>query len=222
MQTITAARPCRSFTSFHIYGYDLIRAALQAVKWALTMSIILTLISHASTRAVRDAAFPMDEPLDPQGRAKAAALAADRRRVDVALTSPALRTRQTAEALQLDATVDPALRDIDLGRWAGLVLSEIQGTEPDAVADWISKTDAAPHGGESVVDVLERIAPWLSSLSRGAKHVVAVTHPAVIRAAVILAIDAKPASFWRIDVAPLCRVRLSGNGFRWNLQSIGS
>jgi broad specificity phosphatase PhoE len=186
------------------------------------MSIILTLISHASTRAVRDAAFPMDEPLDPQGRAKAAALAADRRRIDVALTSPALRARQTAEALQLDATVDPALRDIDLGRWAGLVLSDIQGTEPDAVADWISKTDAAPHGGESVADVLERIAPWLGSLSRGAKHVVAVTHPAVIRAAVILAIDAKPASFWRIDVAPLCRVRLSGNGFRWNLQSIGS
>ena len=79
------------------------------------MSVMLTLISHASTRAVRDVAFPMDEPLDPQGRAQAAALAGEIRRVDAAWTSPALRARQTADALTLSATIEPALRDIDYG-----------------------------------------------------------------------------------------------------------
>jgi hypothetical protein len=41
------------------------------------MSVILTLLSSAPTRAVREVTFPTDEPLDPRGRAKAGALAGD-------------------------------------------------------------------------------------------------------------------------------------------------
>jgi broad specificity phosphatase PhoE len=66
---------------------------------------------------------------------------------------------------------------------------------------------------------------WTSEVGshRGAdSHVVAVTHPAVIRAAIILALDAKPLSFWRIDIPPLYRVRLRGNSGRWTLLSIGA
>jgi broad specificity phosphatase PhoE len=184
------------------------------------MSVRLTLICHGPTSAARDVAFPLDEPLDAAGHAKAAALAADLRGVDVAWTSPALRARQTAAALGLDAAIDPVLRDIDLGRWAGRSFSEVAIAEPEAIASWTSQTDVAPHGGESVVDLLVRIAPWLDTLRRDERRIVAVTHPAVIRAAVILAIDAGAGSFWHIDVAPLCRVRLSGNGPRWTLQSI--
>jgi broad specificity phosphatase PhoE len=50
---------------------------------------------------------------------------------------------------------------------------------------------------------------------------VAVTHPAVIRAAIVVAIEAKPVSFWRIDIAPLSIVDLGSNGSRWTLKSIG-
>jgi broad specificity phosphatase PhoE len=199
-----------------------IRTASQAVKRALVMSVVLTMISHGPTSALREAAFAADEPLDPKGHTSAAALSAGLRRVDIALTGPELRTRQTAEALQLDAVVDPMLRDIDLGRWAGCTLAQVQATESKAVADWIGRPEAAPHGGESVVALLGRIAPWLRALNEHESHVVAVTHPAVIRAALIVAIDARPGSFWRIDVGPLCRVRLSGDGLRWNLQAIGS
>jgi len=184
------------------------------------MSVRLTLICHGSTSAVRDVVFPLDEPLDAPGCAKAAALVADLGGVDVAWTSPALRARQTAAALGLDALIDPLLRDIDLGRWVGRSFSEVATAEPDSVAAWTSQPDVAPHGGESVVDLLKRIAPWLDTLRRDERRMVAVTHPAVIRAAVILAIDAGPGSFWHIDVAPLCRVRLSGNGPRWTLQSM--
>jgi broad specificity phosphatase PhoE len=184
------------------------------------MSVRLTLISHASTSAVREVFFPADEPIDSQGHAKAEALAGKLRRIDAAWTSPALRARQTATALQLEATVDPALKDIDLGRWIGRSFADVQETEPKEIAAWTSRSDAAPHGGESVVALLERIAGWLDALKRHDVRIVAVTHPAVIRAAVVLAIDAKPISFWRIDIAPLCRVILQGNINNWTLRSI--
>ena len=184
------------------------------------MSVRLTLICHASTSAVREVAFPADEPIDSQGQAKAVALAGTLRRIDAAWTSPALRARQTAAALQLEAMVNPALRDVDLGRWAGRSFTDVQEAEPDGIAAWISQSDAAPHGGESVIALLERIACWLDALKREDGRVVAVTHPAVIRAAIVLAIDAKPMSFWRIDIAPLCRVILQGNISNWTLRSI--
>lgn len=186
------------------------------------MSVVLTLICHASTLAVRNAFFPMDEPLDPQGRAKASALAADMRRVDAGWTSPALRARQTANALGLNATIEPALRDIDFGAWSGRSLTEIEATDPAAVASWTNDCSAAPHGGESILDLLHRVAPWFDTVGKAAGRVAAVTHPAVIRTAIILALDSKPDSFWRIDVAPLCRVCLRGNSGRWTLLSIGA
>jgi broad specificity phosphatase PhoE len=181
----------------------------------------LTLVCHASTSAVRTAAFPLDEPLDPQGQAKAAALAGALRGVDATLTSPALRARQTAAALLLDATVDPALRDIDVGRWTGRSFADVEGAEPEAVAAWASRPDTAPHGGESVVDLLARVAPWLAARGGQTGRIVAVTHQAVIRAAIVVAIDARPPAFWRIDIAPLCRVILAGDdGIRWTLRAI--
>ena len=149
-------------------------------------------------------------------------LAAGMRRVDAAWTSPALRARQTAAALGLDATVDGALRDIDFGAWSGRSLADIETAAPGAVAVWTTDCSAAPHGGESIIDLLHRMAPWFDRVARTEGRVVAVTHPAVIRAAIILALDAKPVSFWRIDIPPLCRVRLRGNAGRWTLLSIGA
>jgi broad specificity phosphatase PhoE len=184
------------------------------------MGLRLTLICHASTSAVRRAAFPADEPIDAQGEANALALAGQLGRVDAAWTSPALRARQTAVALQLAVAVDPRLRDLDLGRWAGRDYADVQDSEPDAVAAWTSQSAGAPHGGESVIALIDRVGKWLDALKRQDRRVVAVTHPAVIRAAIVCGIDAKPLSFWRIDVAPLCRVSLWSNAGNWTLRSM--
>jgi broad specificity phosphatase PhoE len=184
------------------------------------MGVILTLICHAPTSATRAAAFPADEPIDPQGRAKALALAGKLRRFDSARTSPMQRAVQTAAALGLEATVDPALRDLDVGRWVGRSFADLQDAEPDGIAAWTGQSNAAPHGGESVMDLLEQIGCWLATLQRQDGRIVAVTHPAVIRAAVVLGIDATPMSFWRIDIAPLCRVSLRGNATHWTLRAI--
>lgn len=180
--------------------------------------IRLTFVCNASTAAIRRAAFPLDEPLDPFGIAEANALALSR--PDRAFTSPALRARQTAELLRLDATPDAALRDLDYGRWAGKTMAEIDAAEHDAVAAWLGDPRAAPHGGESVAALFDRVRGFLGGLGEGTT--VAVTHAPVMRAAVALALDAPLSSFWKIDIAPLGRVGLNGERNRWRLRSISA
>ena len=184
------------------------------------MSLRLTLIAHAATDATRRAAFPVDEGLEPQGAGTANALATKLGRVDVTWVGPSLRTRQTAAALGLTASVDPALRDIDLGAWAGRSVSEIVAMDAEGLARWTTDPDAAPHGGEAVSKVLRRVALWLGAMQHVQGRVVAVTHAAVIRAAVIVILDASPRSFWRIDVEPLCFVRLQAHANRWTLRFV--
>ena len=182
----------------------------------------LTLVSHGMTVAMASGRFPTDEPLSTVGR----------RQVDVsidlgigskpgepgytALTAPEKRTRQTAELLGLRATVEPRLADLDCGRWRGDVLG---GIRPADLAVWLTDPARAPHGGESVVDLVDRVAGWLDSLTASRSRIVAVTHPAVIRAAILTALDAPPKSFWRIDIAPVSRTIMHFRGHAWTLRT---
>jgi len=185
------------------------------------MTARLILICHASTNAVRRAAFAADEPLDKYGWAEAAAFAGSLPRADRCLASPELRTRQTAEALGLKADIEPLLRDCDYGKWRGRAFDDVQKKEPDAVAAWLRDPAATPHNGESLLALIQRVAIWFTG--EEARHIqsIVVTHAAIIRAAIVHAIEATPQSFWRIDVAPLSCTRLSGNDGRWNLVSAG-
>ena len=183
------------------------------------MTARLILICHAATAATRAGGFPLDEPLEPKGAALARA-ATRLSRVDRAFVSPALRARQTAELLRLEAAIDPNLRDCDYGRWSGRSLAEIEADEPQALAEWLTNPDAQPHGGESLTDLLARASAWLEARKHDEGRLAAITHPSVIRAAVVVVLGAAAAAFWRIDIAPLSRVTLSGHEGRWNLRSI--
>jgi broad specificity phosphatase PhoE len=199
----------------------------------------LTLISHASTAALRRASFPLDEPLDDGGIAQAAARAARPLRAHRFVCGPERRTTQTAQALTIEALAVDArpsvavdLRDIDLGRWAGRTVADVSVQEPSAVQAWLSDPTAAPHGGESVIGLLTRVDSWLNGLPGPGddpervqrlgwiERVVAVSHPAVLRAAIVVAIQATPDSFWRVDVPPLTAVTLQHNGSGWTLRSL--
>jgi broad specificity phosphatase PhoE len=180
------------------------------------MTAVVTLICHASTVAVREAAFPADEPLDDRGRARAAKLAGDLPSANRWLTSPELRTRQTADALQLNAEVQPQLRDCDYGRWSGSTFDDVCAREPEAAAAWLSDPAAVPHGGESILSVMGRVAGWLAAEQTQHRRSIIVTHATIIRSAIVHAIAAPPQSFWRIDIAPLSITRLSGSNGRWN------
>lgn len=185
------------------------------------MTARLILICHGPTAATRGSRFPADEPLDARGKTDAAALAGLLPKAGRRLTAPELRARQTAEALGLEAAVEPALRDCDTGAWRGRSLKDVAADEPEAVAAWLRDPAATPHGGESILAVMQRIAGWLAGEQAHARTSIVVAHAAVIRSAIVCALGAPPQSFWRIDIAPLSVSRLSGDGGRWNVSSAG-
>ncbi|MEO3922383.1 histidine phosphatase family protein [Micromonosporaceae bacterium B7E4] len=186
----------------------------------------LHLVAHAQTAALRRAVFGGgDDSLDPAGLAAARALARTGPglrgpfgRIDACLSTPAEAGRQTAYALGLRPTAVPALADCDYGRWTGLPLAEVGAREPDALRDWLGTPDAAPHGGESVEALLDRVDRWLTGQRDRGGRIVAVTHPVVVRAALVRALRLPGATFWRLDVAPLAVVRLTGRGPGWRLR----
>jgi len=177
-------------------------------------------VSHGSTPATRRTRFPRDESLEENTPAAVAELAArlglppDRH----TLCGPQRRCRQTALGLGLTPADDPRLGDWDLGAWAGQTLDDVAARSPVDVQAWITRPDAAPHGGETLTALLKRVAAWLDEAPPARPHrCVAVTHPAVVRAAVVHALQAPAHSFWRIDVAPLAVVEVRGRPGRWSL-----
>ncbi|MFH9420055.1 histidine phosphatase family protein [Streptomyces sp. NPDC017529] len=188
------------------------------------MTTRVTLLSPSFDEALRTVRFPADEPLTPDGlrraravRAAAAALPADR-----ALASPSARCRETAEALGLRAVPDAGAAGCAMGRWRGLALEDVLAAEPAAVAAWLSDADSAPHGGETLAQLLGRVADWLAGLAAEGGRVVAVVEPDVVRASVACALGAPPSSFWRVDVPPLAVTVLSGRDGRWNVRMAGN
>jgi broad specificity phosphatase PhoE len=180
----------------------------------------LTLISHAPTAATRLSAFPADESLEEPTLAKLTTLNWQPPRAHQILTAPELRTQQTAKALNLIATPTNELRDIAYGIWQGRSLADVHTEDPEAITQWLNDPISTPHKGESITTLITRVQSWLTTLTvEDANHTVAITHPAVIRAAILHTLDAPPQSFWRIDIAPLTLTDLRHNGRTWTLRS---
>ncbi|MFD7071371.1 histidine phosphatase family protein [Streptomyces sp. NPDC059913] len=194
------------------------------------MTVRVMLISPALNAALREARFDGDAPLDAAGARRARAAAPGVPDAGRRLHGPSVRCAGTAEALGLRAVPEPAVRGWDLGRWSGLRLDEVGAAEPAAVSAWLADPSAAPHGGESLLELCSRTGRWLDSLGSssgsgsgsdgraGEGRVLAVVEPSVVRAAVVAALALPPESFWRLDVAPLTLTALSGRSGRWNLR----
>ena len=181
----------------------------------------LTMIASGATLAARKGRFPGDEALEPLALERAGALAASLRRADRAWTSPALAARQTAEALGLDARVEPLLAEQDFARWAGKSFEEVQAGDPEGMAAWLSDPDAAPHGGESLAAVARRGAALMQRLVGESGHTIAVTHAVPIRAAMVHVLGAPLSSVWKIDIEPLSLTEFRSDGRRWVLHASG-
>jgi broad specificity phosphatase PhoE len=180
----------------------------------------LTLISHATTEAQRRAAFPLNEPLGDHEMGKISAYGWNAPHAQRTLSAPELRAQQTCQALGLSADVDSDLRDRDYGAWGGFALNDVASSKPEEVQLWLTDPEASPHGGESIVNLIDRVGLWLEK-QRVAGHTLVITHPAVIRAAIVCVLEASPSTFWRIDIAPLSISDLRWNERVWTLRSSG-
>lgn len=182
----------------------------------MTQIVRLTLVSHAMTDAMAAGRFPADEPLNTAGCRQIDAVGtlnvgADTRQ----FSGPERRGRQTAQLLGLQASTEPQLADLDCGSWRGQTLGTV---DPTDLRRWLTEPTSAPHGGESVADLIDRVSGWLDSSAATTLPTVAVTHPAVIRAAILAALDIPAKSFWRIDIAPLSRTVMHFRNDRWTLR----
>jgi XTP/dITP diphosphohydrolase len=132
-----------------------------------------------------------DPPLSARGAAQAEALAKTlaREPADALLCSDLRRACQTAEilgrALGLAPRPDPRLRELDVGRWAGLTRSEIAALDAELLRRFEAEdTSVRAGGGESRAEIRARVRTAFAALAqehRGARLIV-VTHLGVVRA----------------------------------------
>ena len=185
------------------------------------MTARLDLLAHGASAATRAARFPDDDALEASALGALEALRGRLRPYAQVLTSPARAARETAAALGFNAELETALRDCDYGRWRGLASKDVAEREPDGFAAWLGDPESAPHGGESFAALIERVGIWLKLALARESATLAVTHAALVRAAIVHALGAGSLAFARIDVAPLSLARLSGHAGRWNLVALG-
>jgi broad specificity phosphatase PhoE len=178
----------------------------------------LTLLAAAATPGTRRASFPIDEAIVPEH-----AFGAERptvHRGDACLRGPERRCADTARALGLEAESVRDLSSWGLGSWAGRAVADVSAREPEAFAAWRTRPDAAPHGGEALTVLLDRVAAWMERPA-GAR-VVAVADASVVRAAAVHALDAQWRAFWRLDVPPLSMTILTHGLGEWRVRCIAA
>jgi len=150
-----------------------------------------------------------DPPLTPDGERQARALAdALVEYAPTALfTSPRQRARMTAGPIAgrcaIEATITESLDDFDYGAWTGKGEEELRQTWPRLYSRWQREPGAVVFPeGESVEQALGRIATFIRFArdERPGAIIVAVTHDAIIRAAVCAALDLRIAAFRRIQI----------------------
>jgi ribonuclease H / adenosylcobalamin/alpha-ribazole phosphatase len=163
-----------------------------------------------------------DAPLTDVGvqQAAAAAKRLTSAGLRVIVTSPLLRTVQTAQevAAVTGAAVvtDDGFRETDFGAWEGLTFAEVRERWPAELAAWLADPEVAPPGGESFTDVSARVTAALRRMLavRAGQTVLIVSHVTPIKTLVAAALLAPPAALYRmhLDVAALCEIDWYADG----------
>jgi broad specificity phosphatase PhoE len=163
-----------------------------------------------------------DPPLTEAGVQQAAAAAKRLASAGfgVIVTSPLLRTVQTAQAVAAvtgaAVVTDDGFRETDFGAWDGLTFAEVRERWPAELSAWLADPEIAPPGGESFTDVSVRVIAALDRVlaARAGQTVLIVSHVTPIKTLVAAALLAPPAALYRmhLDVAALCEIDWYADG----------
>jgi len=154
-----------------------------------------------------------DIELDAEGRAQAQRAASllvhlTPSRIISSDLSRAFATAQALAALtDLDVITDERLRETFAGEWEGLRRPELLATYGDAVAQWASDSHARPGGGETRIEVAERMVEainhYVNELPPQGTLVVA-THGGSARAAIGALLELPPQNWACLGVLSNC------------------
>jgi broad specificity phosphatase PhoE len=182
----------------------------------------LTLLAHAPTVAQRAARFPVDEGIEPLAPSLVRRLAAGVSRVQHIWCGPERYAAETATALGLAATPCPELHAWSAGVWAGQAVLDVAQRDLAAFQAWRTDPAFAPPEGESLQALLVRVAAWTQAqVAHDPARALVIADPAVIRAILLFVLAAPPATFWRLDVAPLSLATVQYAHREWRLRQMG-
>lgn len=175
------------------------------------MSARLTLIAVPSGDDARSPRFPgrqrLDLPLSGLPERVRARLAA----TDAVFHAPEIGLGATFAA-------EPALSEVDHGRWTGRAMAEVAEAEPEAFALWRTDVAFAPDDGESLLAARARVGLWLASLDGRSGDMAALASVTIVRLLLTAALDAPLPLVWRFDVVPWSTIELTGFRGRWALR----
>ena len=147
--------------------------------------------------------------LSPAGRAQVEALAAcfAGQRIDVVISSPIARARDTAAPiaarLGLPVGLDPGLTEIDFGEWTGMAFDAL-GQRPDWRAWNASRSLATAPGGEMMTQAQHRAMASLLRLRAEWPdgNVLIVSHADVLKAVLAQVLGMPLDLMHRLELAP--------------------
>jgi glucosyl-3-phosphoglycerate phosphatase len=131
-----------------------------------------------------------DPPMSPDGvtQAEAAAAAMHGLAIRVVVSSDLARARSTARIIARTAgvgvSVEPALRERDIGLWSGLTSDEIEARWPGQLEAYRSNPEMPFPDGEGAEALLRRAMPVLLTIARDDPQdavAVVVSHGGLIR-----------------------------------------
>ena len=145
------------------------------------------LVRHGATALTAEDRFAgsTEVQLSEEGRRQVASLAERLKseKIDAVYSSPLQRTVETASILaaphSIKPLIEPALREIDYGRWEGLTRSEVEESFKAEYSIWEEDPfTIAPKGGESGANVLSRALPVMRRIVEQHRHrsVIVVSH----------------------------------------------
>ena len=127
---------------------------------------------------------------------------------DALVSSPVLRTRQTAEILaeffDLEIEEEPGIAEMEFGTWDGMSFTEVHEKHPDEISSWLGDLESAPHGGESFRAVEKRVLEGRDRMmaAYAGRTAVVVSHVTPIKTLVADALGAPLEAVYRMELAP--------------------
>ena len=182
---------------------------------------MLIVVRHGRTEANASGLLlgrRFDPALDEVGRRQAEVLAAAVPVSARVVASPLRRTRETAEVFGRPVELDARWIELDYGELDGTPLREVPS---DVWAAWQADPSWAPPGGESLVDLGERVREACDALADEAaeRDVIVVTHVSPVKASLAWALGAGDEIAFRAYVAPASITTIATRGVRPSLHS---
>ncbi|MBM35671.1 MAG: hypothetical protein CL460_00695 [Acidimicrobiaceae bacterium] len=141
----------------------------------------------------------VDNPLDDRGRQQAKQISAALGPIDVVVSSPLQRARETAGPLGLPVRIDERWIELDYGEWDELPITDVSA---DQWTQWRNDPMFAPPGGESLAELDRRVVEACDDLVGEATelNVAVFTHVSPIKSAISWALGVNDPISWRLHV----------------------